>query len=132
MTGTWLKRWTLIAADRFQREFKLKFSVTWGELIGPTVKHEWNDAKHAFHNFLGCDVNTTTAFHLARYSIHLLLLKISMRRLSLRCKEPEIWAVVVAQFAEHLLSLTTFKKCLLGRSRSYFCELFFWWISDQQ
>ena len=65
-------------------------------------------------------------------SIHLLLLKISMRRLSLRCKEPEIWAVVVAQFAEHLLSLTTFKKCLLGRSRSYFCELFFWWISDQQ
>ena len=33
--------------------------------IGPTVKHEWNNAMHVLRNFLGFDINTT-AFHLGQ------------------------------------------------------------------
>ena len=45
--------------------------------IGPTVKHVWNNAMHALHNFWGFDVYTS-AFRLGLYNPHLLLLKSSM------------------------------------------------------
>ena len=48
--------------------------------IGPTVKHVWNDAMHVLSNILGFVINTT-AYHLGRYSLHLLQLKSSVRRL---------------------------------------------------
>ena len=45
--------------------------------IGPKVKQAWNVAMLVLHNFLGLVINTT-AYHLAGYSLHLLLLKCSM------------------------------------------------------
>ena len=44
--------------------------------VGPKVKQLWNVAMHVRHNFLGVVINTT-AYHLGRYSLHLLLLKSS-------------------------------------------------------
>ena len=38
-------------------------------LIGPTVKHEWNIAVHVMHNFISV-CQSTTAYHLGRYSLH--------------------------------------------------------------
>jgi len=40
--------------------------------VGPKVKQLWNVAMHVRHNFLGVVINTT-AYHMGRYSLHLLL-----------------------------------------------------------
>ena len=45
--------------------------------IGPTVKPVWNFVLHMLHNFLGCGIKTR-AYHLRKYILHLLLLKISI------------------------------------------------------
>ena len=47
-----------------------------GNKVGPIVKHVWNVSMHMLHIF-GFVINTT-AYHLGRYSLHLLLLKRSM------------------------------------------------------
>ena len=53
--------------------------------IGPTVKQLWNYAMHLLHNFFGFDTNTT-AFCLGRSSLHLLLIKSSIRHhFGVRC-----------------------------------------------
>ena len=45
--------------------------------IGPIVKPVWNFVLHMLHNFLGCGIKTR-AYHLRKYILHLLLLKISI------------------------------------------------------
>ena len=43
----------------------------------PQSQQKWNDASHVLHTFLGVVINTT-ADHLGRNNLHLLLLKSSM------------------------------------------------------
>ena len=44
--------------------------------IGPKVEQVWNVAMHVLHTFGGVVINST-AYHLGRNSLHLLLLKSS-------------------------------------------------------
>ena len=48
--------------------------------ISPKVKQLWHVAMHGLLHafFLGGGVITTTAYHLGRYSLHLILLKSSL------------------------------------------------------
>ena len=48
--------------------------------IGPNIEQLWNVAMQVLHNILGFVLNTT-AYHMGRYSCHLLLLKSSMVQL---------------------------------------------------
>lgn len=48
----------------------------------PQSQQKWNDASHVLHTFLGVVINTT-ADHLGRNNLHLLLLQSSMIKLNL-------------------------------------------------
>ena len=78
--------------------------------ISPTVKHVWNVAMYALHNFCWF-VSKTTAFHLGQYlptSLHLLLLKSSLFGYS----------------ASPIIEENLFRLQFLTRGKNHFSEFF--------
>ena len=64
---------------------------TLNKRIGPKVKQVWNVAMHVVHNYFGFDINTT-AYHLDRYNLYLLILKSSMSKfISFRLFEKQLF-----------------------------------------
>ena len=91
------------------------------QLIGPTVKQLWNYVMHVLHNFFGLNVNTT-AFCLGRSSLHLLLLKSSMKWANLRRKLWRGWRTIFG-----LIFWLESKRRIRMESCRLKIGLLFWW-----
>ena len=85
--------------------------------ICPTFKHEWNYAMHVLHKFLGFGISTT-AQHLGRLSLHLVLRKNYMaQHFMLKTKE-----MFPSQFDKYLFKLETVGRSFTDdENNEYFC-----------